>query len=115
MPVSKDLVKRIKAHPRRDGWTYVFQERFPDKPTAFDEVIIEVFRELFPPNRKSEVPVLHSLRHTAATELGERGATEAQIMAVTGHKSSAGVQRYVKKTIETANQAQKLRRNSVKD
>jgi integrase len=110
VPVSDDMVQRLKAHPRREGWTYVFQGRFPDKPTAFDEVIREIFRKLFPPDRKGEVPVLHSLRHTAATELGDAGATEAQIMAVTGHKSSASVQRYVKKTTAAARAAQQLRR-----
>ena len=109
VPISDDICKRIKAHPRKDGWMYLFQGRFPDRPTSFDEVLREILRELFPPDRKGEVPVLHSLRHTAATELGEAGATEAQIMAVTGHKSSASVGRYVKKTVEAARAAQGLR------
>jgi integrase len=108
-PISDEMVRRIKNHPRREGWTYIFQGRSPNKTTDFDEVLRAILRELFPPDRKGEVPVLHSLRHTAATEMGDGGATEAQIMAVTGHKSSASVHRYVKKTTEAARAAQKLR------
>lgn len=38
----------------------------------------------------------HGLRKTAATRLADAGCTEAQIQAVTGHKTSAEVQRYTK-------------------
>jgi integrase len=107
VPVDKAMVKRLKVH-KHDGH-YVFRGRFDDRPTDFDEIIREVFRELFPPDFRGEVPVLHSIRHTVATELGDGGATEAQIMAVTGHKSSASVNRYVKKTIEAARAAQAKR------
>ncbi|MBT6123680.1 MAG: tyrosine-type recombinase/integrase, partial [Halieaceae bacterium] len=64
---------------------------------------------LFKPDRKGEMPVLHTVRHTVATELGDAGATEAQIMSVTGHKSSASVNRYVKRTLEAARAAQAKR------
>lgn len=112
VPISDDMIKVLQKHEkehRLDGYQYVFRGRFPNRPTAFDELTREVFRELFEPDRKGEMPVLHSVRHTAATELGEAGATEAQIMAVTGHKSSASVHRYVKKTLKAAKTAQQLR------
>lgn len=38
----------------------------------------------------------HGLRKTAATRLADAGCTEAQIQAVTGHKTSFEVQRYTK-------------------
>jgi integrase len=37
---------------------------------------------------------IHALRHTAAHELAEAGCTDAEIMAITGHKSEASVRRY---------------------
>ena len=37
---------------------------------------------------------LHGLRHWTATELGNRGATQHEIMSVTGHKSPAEVARF---------------------
>ncbi len=36
----------------------------------------------------------HGLRHTAATRLAESGATDREIMAMTGHKTSSMVTRY---------------------
>lgn len=38
----------------------------------------------------------HGLRHSAATRLAEGGCTEAEIMAVTGHRTSKQVQRYTR-------------------
>ena len=37
---------------------------------------------------------MHALRHTAAHELAAAGCTNAEIMAITGHKSEASVRRY---------------------
>lgn len=49
------------------------------------------------------------LRHSGATVLGENGATEDQISAVTGHKSRQMLNIYVKKTKRLASSAQQLR------
>lgn len=49
------------------------------------------------------------LRHSGATVLGENGATEDQISAVTGHKSRTMLNIYVKKTKRLASSAQQLR------
>lgn len=38
----------------------------------------------------------HGLRKTAATRLADAGCTEAQIQSITGHRTSAEVQRYTK-------------------
>ncbi|MFC5390026.1 tyrosine-type recombinase/integrase [Brevundimonas bullata] len=38
----------------------------------------------------------HGLRKTAATRLADAGCTEAQIQSITGHKTSAEVQRYTR-------------------
>ena len=113
VPIDQDMADILKQHEKDHcikGWPFLFRGRLRDKATSFDEVIRPALRELFPPDRKGEVPVLHSIRHTVATEMGEGGATEAQIMAVTGHKSSASVNRYVKKTVEAARTAQTKRK-----
>ena len=39
----------------------------------------------------------HGLRHTQATELAEAGSSDAEIMSVTGHTSSAMVRKYTRK------------------
>lgn len=39
----------------------------------------------------------HGLRKSAATRLADAGCTESQIMAVTGHQTAKGVQRYTAK------------------
>jgi integrase len=36
----------------------------------------------------------HGLRHSAASRLAEAGASDAQIMAITGHKSTAMIRLY---------------------
>ena len=112
VPIDQKMIEVLQRHEqehRVDGWEFLFRGKMKNKPTDFDEVLRGMLRELFPPDRKGEVPVLHSIRHTVATEMGNKGATEAQIMAVTGHKSSASVNRYVKKTVEAARAAQALR------
>lgn len=114
-PLDDDTVAVLKKHAadfQVELWPYVFKGRLRDRPTDFDDLIRPILRDVCPPDRKGEVPVLHSVRHTVATELGNAGATEAQIMSVTGHKSSASVNRYVKKTVEAARAAQALRGSS---
>ena len=111
--IDADMIAVLKKHEQEfkvEGVPYIFRGRFPNKPTDFDAVTREALKALFKPDRKGEVPVLHSIRHTVATEMGSGGATEAQIMAVTGHKSSASVNRYVKKTEEAARAAQAKRK-----
>lgn len=112
VPLAKPELELLVAHKEafsKDHYPFVFRGRFPERPTDFDDIIRKLLREVCPPDRKGEVPVFHSVRHTVATELGNGGASETQIMAVTGHKSSASVNRYVKKTLEAARAAQALR------
>jgi integrase len=57
---------------------------------------------------------LHGLRHTAAQELAESGASDREIMAVTGHKSAASVQVYTQRAEQrkrAANAIKKMERN----
>lgn len=57
---------------------------------------------------------LHGLRHTAAQELAESGASDREIMAVTGHKSASSVQVYVNRAEQkkrATNAIKKMERN----
>jgi integrase len=113
IPVGDIEAALLSAHEqafRLDRSPYIFPGTRPGGHTDFDEPIRTLLRQVCPPDRKGEVPVFHSVRHTVATELGVGGASEAQIMAVTGHHSSASVNRYVKKTVQAARAAQALRR-----
>jgi len=42
------------------------------------------------------------LRHSGLTELGNSGATEQEIISLSGHHSSQMVARYVRKTAQQA-------------
>jgi len=59
------------------------------------------FQSLFQKARKKlgfeKGLTFHGLRHTMAQSLAEAGASEAELMAVTGHKSSAMVAHYTRR------------------
>lgn len=113
--IEPQVVEMLKQHEtdfRKAGFKYIFRGRFPNKATSFDVVIAGLIKSLFEPDRYDEMPVFHSIRHTVATQMGDGGATEAQIMSVTGHSSSASVNRYVKKTREAAREGQSKRKRS---
>ena len=101
-----------KERFKKDGHKHVFRGRVAGRSTNFDAVIRESIREVIEPDFRGEMPVFHTVRHTAATEMGNAGATETEIMAVTGHKTSITVQRYVKKTRQAAESAKSKRKAS---
>ncbi len=107
---TKELLRAHEKEFRRPDSPYVFPGRFPDKPTDFDEFIRAAIRATFEEDFRGEMPVFHSVRHTVATEMADGGATESEIMAVTGHKSSVSAHKYIKKTREAARSAQAKRK-----
>lgn len=110
-PIKK-LLKEQRRDFQKEGHPHVFRGRLHNRPTDFDDITREAMRTVFEPDHRGEIPVLHSVRHTAATELGEAGATETEIKSITGHKSSASVSRYVKQTKKVAIAAQAKRSKS---
>lgn len=87
----------------RESWPFVFTGRGPQVPAFFDTAFREVrARAGIGPDSRGENLVIHSIRHTVATELGNSGATEFEIMSVTGHKTSSQVKRYVKDSQDRA-------------
>jgi integrase len=74
---------------RRIDSDLVFPARKPDSPVeyraAWEQALVEA---------GIEGAVFHDLRHTAATNLQERGASTLEIAAFLGHKTLAMVKRY---------------------
>jgi len=58
----------------------------------YDEFIRTATRATFEEDFLGEMLVFLSVKHTVATEAADDVATEPEIMAVTGHKSSLSVQ-----------------------
>jgi integrase len=101
--VSKLLDERSKAATSE----WVFPGDAPDKPllgTSLAHMHTKVCRPGSGKKQKFIFPkdfVLHSLRHTCLTRLGEAGADSFTIMKLAGHSSVTISQRYVHPTGET--------------
>ena len=80
----KEAKKAIRKQEqiKRDGCPWVFPAPSTnEKPALFDEPFREArFKaELDAPDARDEPLVMHSLRHSAATEAGKGGATAFEI------------------------------------
>lgn len=98
--LDADAVAAIQAQEsfRREGWPWVFIGRSPLAPAsrfngAFDAAKVKA---RIGPDANGEPLVMHSLRHSFATELANGGADLFELMAATGHKSIVAAQRYIK-------------------
>lgn len=114
IPLVGDALAATKAQAkaRRDSCPWVFPSPVTDTaPASFDESFRKARKKagLHRPDVRGEVLVIHSLRHSAATEAGRNGATAFEIAALTGHRTLAMVQRYTK-TDETHALAALLKR-----
>jgi integrase len=84
---------------RRDGCAWVFPSPLgDDAPASFHSPFSDARKHagLDKRDARGEALVVHSLRHSAATEAGRNGATAFEIAALTGHRTLAMVQRYTK-------------------
>ena len=101
---ARSSVDRKKKTTKSD---WVFAGDAPDRPilgTNLAHMHTKVCRPGKGKSRKNHFPsdfVLHSLRHTALTRLGEAGADAFTIMKLAGHSSVTVSQRYVHPTGET--------------
>jgi len=73
----------------------------PSSPSGLDHAHARIRRHLKLPTEF----VLHSLRHTFATRLGEAGADAFTIMRIMGHSSVTVSQRYVHPTADSVERA----------
>jgi len=98
--LEADAIAAIKAQEvlKREGWPWVFIGRSPLAPASrfnaeFDATKLKAE---ITADANGEVLVMHSLRHSFATELADGGADLFELMAATGHKSIVAAQRYIK-------------------
>lgn len=107
-------VKLLKAHRKafeKAQHPWVFPGRSMYTPAQFAPYFIAAREKAgIKPDRRGEPLVIHSLRHSAATEMGDGGATEFEIMAAGGWKSPSMVRRYVKGSTRQAVEALRKRR-----
>ena len=94
------MLKVRKASSRGDGWVFSDCPK-PLLNSSLDHAHNGHRRSL----KMTDEFVLHSLRHTYGTRLGEAGADAFTIMRLMGHSSVAVSQRYVHPTPEAIGRA----------
>ena len=106
VPVREDVRRQLEQLPRTSTQIIVAETtRAPFRPDHFRHEFARV-RAL------AELPdtlQFRDLRRTAATELGDAGATDDEIRSVTGHRSRGVVAVYVRPTGTQAEAAQRKR------
>jgi integrase len=101
LPLIDDALVAIReqATLQREGNPWVFPSPFGDnQPVRLDRAFQAARKTagLDTPDARGEMLVIHSLRHSAATEAGRNGASAFEVMALTGHKTLAMAHRYTK-------------------
>jgi integrase len=101
VPLVGDSLKAVNAQARlkRERCPWVFPSPLADDhPAKFDGAFARIRKAagLDGADAKGERLVIHSLRHSAATEAGKGGATAFEVAAMTNHRTLAMVQRYTK-------------------
>lgn len=97
LPIAAKLQRSLEHFPERIDVLILTKPGNPFTEKGFSNYISSAATKAGLPHCSA-----HGLRKSAATRLANAGCTEAQIMAVTGHKTSAEVIRYIK----AANQKQ---------
>lgn len=100
VPMDAEAIAALDAQQefRRDAWPWVFIGRNPLAPACrFNREFDDAKKAAkIGPDANGEPLVIHSLRHSFATELADGGADLFELMAATGHKSIVAAQRYIK-------------------
>lgn len=92
IPVSEDLKAVLDATRRQAAVICTTEAGRAWKPDWFKHRFAQVRAKLGLPDDMH----FHGLRHSRASELAEAGASDAEIQAVTGHKTRAMVARYTR-------------------
>lgn len=91
IPIVPELAESLAAFPERTEHLILTTWGKPFTEKGFSNFVSEAANKAGLPQCSA-----HGLRKSAATRLAEAGCTEAQIMAITGHKTSAEVKRYTR-------------------
>jgi integrase len=115
VPLTRRVVALLVPKLNDESPEWIFPGETTDRPilgTSVAHAHIKVCRPSFIKNKKRvrrhNFPkdfVLHSLRHTCLTRLGEAGADAFTIMKLAGHSSVTVSQRYVHPTPESVERA----------
>jgi integrase len=107
VPLAARVSRLLREKGKLSTSVWVFPGDSPDRPllgTSLAHMHAKVCRPGTGKKRRYFFPkpfVLHSLRHTCLTRLGEAGADAFTIMKLAGHSSVTISQRYVHPTGET--------------
>lgn len=114
VPLDPPAIAALRAQEafRRPQWPWVFVGRSPLAPASRFNTEFGTAKKLagIGPDANGEPLVIHSLRHSFATELADGGADLFELMAATGHRSIAAAQRYIKTQEQQAFRAVQKRR-----
>lgn len=91
LPIVPELARSLAAFPTRAEHLVLTTFGKPFTEKGFSNYVSDAANKAGLPQCSA-----HGLRKSAATRLAEAGCSEAQIMAVTGHKTAAEVARYTK-------------------
>jgi integrase len=111
VPLTNRVAALLKERTESTEGLWVFPGDDPERPmlgTSFAHLHIKVCRPGSGKKRQFLFPqdfVIHSLRHTFCTRLGEAGADAFTIMKLAGHSSVTVSQRYVHPTPEAMERA----------
>ena len=111
VPLTGRVAAMLVARQGQAGSPWVFPGDSPERPllgTSLAHMHTKTCRPLVGKKRLHILPkdfVLHSLRHTCLTRLGEAGADAFTIMKLAGHSSVTISQRYVHPTPESVERA----------
>lgn len=108
VPVSPETTRLLKAVPRSS--TCIVTYELTGRPYG-EHVFRQRFMKLRRKGPTGKHLRFHDLRRTALTEAGSGGSTDAEIMALSGHRDRKSVSVYVRPTSDQAKSAQDKRRN----
>jgi integrase len=91
IPVVSELKRSLETVKGRQGTIILTSFGKPFTEKGFSKYVSEAANQAGLPECTA-----HGLRKSAATRLAEAGCTEAEIMAITGHRTSAEVSRYTR-------------------
>lgn len=92
----RELARILEETPRRSPIIATGTRGAPMTENGFRAMFFRLIRKLEAEKKIGNGVTFHGLRHTAAAMLADAGSTDREIMAVTGHQTSAMVSIYTR-------------------
>jgi len=110
VPVHRRLKEILDATPRTSETIVTGARGRPLTVEGFKTVFFRLRDRLQAEGRIRPGLTFHGVRHTAATILADVGCDEPDIMAITGHKSTAALRKYIEQADRKARAEKAIRR-----